>query len=73
MEFKEKTPIRIGENPYVVHLEKGHGGANYISLKRDNGKSWEDCTTEEIFRLLLDGLKFRDLKRAEKIKKEFLE
>jgi len=69
-EFKEKTNIRLGINPYVIRLEEGSSGANYIYVKRDTGKSWEDCTTKEIFELVVDGLRFRELKRAEKIKKE---
>ena len=69
-EFKESIPIRIGEYPYMVKLEKGNSGANYISIQRDDGKNWNNCTTKDIFELIVDGLKFRDLKRAEKIKEE---
>ena len=48
----------------------GMGGAKLITIKRDNGKSWVDLSLQELFALVVDGIKFRTLQEAAKIEKK---
>ncbi len=68
-QFKEGEPIRIGEEQYLIRLES-RAGSIFINVSRDTGKSWKSMTSQEIFDLLCDGIKFRKLKEAAQIKKE---
>ncbi len=71
-EFEEGVPIKLGKDPYIVRINNTPIGVEVIvDLKQDNGNKWITMGPKEIFDLLSDGIKFRKLKEAEQIKKEF--
>ncbi|PIU72310.1 hypothetical protein COY26_04625 [Candidatus Woesearchaeota archaeon CG_4_10_14_0_2_um_filter_33_10] len=66
----EQSKIFIGKQKAGVGVS---GEFRVIIDKYDNEGKMHNLTGEEIFNLIQDGMKFKILKKAEGIKKEFSE
>ncbi len=64
--------ILAGDFLYKIEIIESADSGLIPDVKKFINNKWKECTKEEIRDLLVDGLKFRKLKEAEKIKTEIV-